>query len=178
MVAATCMLAFSPRNMKKLFFRILKILAGALVFMLALLTIEYVGGHPMGLFSGSRPQDLGFTQGKFKPPSWKPNTVSSTVDKNDPHFIAPLAITGSANDAWQKLHTIVKAEKSATIITNRADYLYAEFKTPGLGFVDDVEFALDAKANVIHARSASRLGVRDFGVNRVRIEKIRAAFAR
>ena len=53
-------------------------------------------------------------------------------------------------------------------------YLYAEFKSAGLGFVDDVEFALDEKAGVIHVRSASRLGVRDFDVNRKRIEAIRA----
>jgi uncharacterized protein (DUF1499 family) len=44
-----------------------------------------------------------------------------------------------------------------------------------LGFVDDVEFALDAANSVIHVRSGSRLGVRDFGVNRIRIETIRSA---
>ena len=46
-----------------------------------------------------------------------------------------------------------------------------------MGFVDDAEFALDASARVIHAKSAARLGVRDFGVNRKRIEAIRASFA-
>ncbi|MBL8510073.1 MAG: DUF1499 domain-containing protein, partial [Betaproteobacteria bacterium] len=56
-------------------------------------------------------------------------------------------------------------------------YLYMEFKTPGLGYVDDVEFALDAKNNLIQVRSASRLGIRDFDVNRKRIEAIRAQFA-
>lgn len=46
-----------------------------------------------------------------------------------------------------------------------------------MGFVDDVEFLLDAGARVIHVRSASRLGRRDFGVNRARIEALRAAVA-
>jgi uncharacterized protein (DUF1499 family) len=43
-----------------------------------------------------------------------------------------------------------------------------------MGFVDDVEFLLDDSAKVIHVRSASRLGESDLGVNRKRIETIRA----
>jgi len=49
-----------------------------------------------------------------------------------------------------------------------------EFSTPLMGFVDDVEFYCDGKA--IQVRSASRLGYSDLGVNRKRIEAIRAAF--
>ena len=47
-----------------------------------------------------------------------------------------------------------------------------------MGYVDDVEFALDEKAGVIHVRSASRLGIRDMDVNRKRIESIRAQFGK
>ena len=43
-----------------------------------------------------------------------------------------------------------------------------------MGFVDDVEFFLDENANVIHVRSASRLGNSDLGTNRKRVEAIRA----
>lgn len=42
-----------------------------------------------------------------------------------------------------------------------------------MGFVDDVEFLLEA-AGAIQVRSASRLGKGDLGVNRARIEAIRA----
>ena len=72
---------------------------------------------------------------------------------------------------------VVKAQPRATPVAEKPNYLYAEFATPRLGFVDDVEFALDAKAQVIHVRSESRLGIRDFGVNRKRIEAIRNGFA-
>ena len=51
--------------------------------------------------------------------------------------------------------------------------MYAEFKSAGMGFVDDVEFALDEKSGLIQSRSASRLGIRDLDVNRKRIEAIR-----
>ena len=140
-----------------------------------LAAIEYLGGQPMGLFSGSRPANLGFNAGKFAPPSWKPNCVSSTVEKSDEkHFIAPLSYVGNSTDAWKKLVGIVKSSPRATVVTESANYLYAEFKSAGMGYVDDVEFALDEKAGVIHVRSGSRLGIRDFDVNRKRVEAIRA----
>ena len=41
-------------------------------------------------------------------------------------------------------------------------------------FVDDVELYYDEKAGLIHVRSASRLGRRDFGVNRKRVEALRS----
>lgn len=129
----------------------------------------------MGLFSGSRPANLGFNAGKFAPPGWKPNCVSSTVEKNDEkHFIEPLRYAGSSTNAWKKLVGIVKSSPRATVVSENANYLYAEFKSAGMGYVDDVEFALDDKAGVIHVRSGSRLGIRDLGVNRKRVEAIRA----
>ena len=129
----------------------------------------------MGLFSGSRPANLGFNAGKFAPPGWKPNCVSSTVEKNDEkHFIGPLRYAGTSADAWKKLVGIVKNSPRATVVTENANYLYAEFKSAGMGYVDDVEFALDEKAGVIHVRSGSRLGIRDLDVNRKRVEAIRA----
>ena len=140
-----------------------------------LAAIEYLGGQPMGLFSGSRPANLGFNAGKFAPPSWKPNCVSSTVEKSDEkHFIAPLSYVGTSTDSWKKLVGIVKSSPRASVVGENANYLYAEFKSAGLGFVDDVEFALDETAGVIHVRSGSRLGIRDFDVNRKRVEAIRA----
>jgi uncharacterized protein (DUF1499 family) len=43
-----------------------------------------------------------------------------------------------------------------------------------MGFVDDVEFTYDEKAGLLHVRSASRLGRRDYGVNRARVEALRS----
>ena len=131
----------------------------------------------MGLFAGQRPGDVGLRQGRFKPCPWKPNCVCSTGEPGDTaHFIAPLAISGAAPAAWQRLTALIKSGERVTIVKEDAGYLHAEFKSRGLGYVDDVECALDARAGVIHVRSASRLGVRDFGVNRARVESLRAAF--
>lgn len=159
----------------KLLKRLLLAVAVLVALAALLVAIEYFGGQPMGLFAGSRPAALGFNAGKFSPPSWKPNCVSSTVEKSDSHYIEPIVIRGSATDAWKKLASVIKATPRTTVVTENAGYLYAEFKSAGMGFVDDVEFALDEKAGVIHVRSASRLGVRDFNANRNRIEAIRGA---
>ena len=129
----------------------------------------------MGIFSGKRPSNLGYLSGKFAPPSWRPNTVSSTVAQRDKHYIAPFLLSGRTPTAWKKLRAIVASSKSTSVIADTEDYLYAEFSSGLFGFVDDVEFALDEKASVIHARSSSRLGIDDLGVNRKRIEAIRQA---
>lgn len=119
-------------------------------------------------FSGKHPQDLGVKNGRFTAATtWKPNWVSSQVSRDDKHYVAPL--TG----AMTKLKSLVAALPRAVIVESRADYLYAEFSTPLMGYTDDVEFFHDGK--LIQVRSSSRLGIRDFNVNRKRVEKIRTA---
>ena len=63
-----------------------------------------------------------------------------------------------------------------TITDARPDYLRAEAETRWLRFVDDLEFWANPARGVVELRSASRLGRKDFGKNRVRIEAIRAAY--
>ena len=154
------------------------VLLGTILLLAAFSAVEYIGGQPMGLFSGSRPTNRGYTNGQFSPPSWKPNCVSSSVEKSDKHYIEPLAFSGAPDAAWKKLQSLIKGSQRVTVVQDSPVYLYAEFKSAGLGFVDDVEFALDDKAAVIQVRSASRLGVRDFNINRDRVESIRAQLAK
>lgn len=159
--------------MKKILLRGLALLVALLALAGVLALIESQLGQPMGLFAGSRPTDLGFKDGKFKPCPWKPNCVSSTVEKGDAkHYIAPLALVGTPEESWAKLKTLVSASPRVTVVADNPGYIHAEFKSAGLGFVDDVEFALHGGA--IQVRSAARLGVRDFDVNRKRIEGIRS----
>jgi uncharacterized protein (DUF1499 family) len=60
------------------------------------------------------------------------------------------------------------------VVRQEWNYLHAEFKSRLMGFVDDVEFTYDEKAGVLHVRSASRLGRRDFDVNRKRVQALRS----
>jgi len=68
--------------------------------------------------------------------------------------------------------------KGARIAEEETGYLHEEFRSALFGFVDDVEFRMDEPAGRIDVRSASRTGYYDFGVNRRRVEEIRARFSR
>ncbi len=141
-----------------------------------------IGGQ-LGLLSGKMPENLGVTAGKFQPPSLTPNSVSSQAvlyperPQKDYASISPLTYSGDGSTAMSKLALILKSKKGTVLITTQPDYLYAQSTTAVLKFTDDVEFWLDSQNSVIQVRSASRLGRKDFGVNRARIEAIRAQFS-
>jgi uncharacterized protein (DUF1499 family) len=119
------------------------------------------------VFSWKRPDNLGVRDGRLAACKRSPNCVSSQANPADrEHYIAPI---------HGNLAAVRKAVESlgrTTIVREDANYLYAEFRSKLLGYVDDVEFFFDGQ--VIHVRSCSRLGRRDFGVNRKRVEELRA----
>ena len=130
----------------------------------------------MGLFSGKRPNDLGVRNGLLKSALPSPNAVNSQATGGY-HQIAPLRYNGTSEPAMAALKSIIESTPRTSIVEERADYLYAEFTSRVIGYVDDVEFYFPPNQPVIHLRSASRLGNSDFGVNRKRIEDIRAKLA-
>lgn len=129
----------------------------------------------MGILSGKRPADLGVRNGRLKAAPSSPNAVSSQA--TDGHQIAPLAYAGRAEAAMKALKAIVDGTPNTHLVENKPDYLYAEYASALLGFVDDVEFYFPPGGSIIQVRSASRLGYSDLGVNRKRIEAIRARLA-
>ncbi len=121
--------------------------------------------------------------GRLKPPWKNPNSVSSQAKlwaqhpMQDDARIAPLALQGSGAQTIAQIKRIVEAMPGAKVVEGRDDYLYVQFTTRWMKFVDDAEFWFDPSAGLVQLRSASRLGRKDFGVNRVRIEAIRKALA-
>ena len=144
----------------------------ATIFLLGA-TIVFPGG--MTMFAGKRPTNIGLQAGKLAPCPNSPNCVSSQ-SQDTLHKIEPLTYNSTSAEAMAQLKKVIESEERTKIITETSNYLYAEFSSKLMGFVDDVEFYLDEGANIIHVRSASRLGQSDLGVNRKRIETIRAKF--
>ena len=136
----------------------------------------------MGMFAlsmmASRPINLGVkTNGRLAEAPDSPNCVSTqTADRS--HWIAPLSYTGSPQNALAKLKNIVEQMPRSTVIHSEDGYLYVEFRSAIFRFVDDVEFLAEPESQRIHFRSASRVGHSDFGINRKRMEQIRADFQR
>jgi uncharacterized protein (DUF1499 family) len=127
-----------------------------------------------GLFAGERPGSVG--NGTLSPCPGKPNCVSSRAT-DDAHRIAPIPFADSAEAAMRRLAAVAAALPGARVVVARPDYLYVEFVSRIMGFVDDFEAVPDA-SGTIHVRSSSRVGRSDFGVNRARIESLREAMAK
>ena len=137
-----------------------------------------------GWLAGRMPDDLGVRDGQLKAPSRTDNCVSSQADlwpglaHRDAVRIEPLALqTGDGPATIARLRALAEGWPGARVVTAQPDYLHVTFRTRWLGFVDDAEFWFDPAHQVVQLRSASRLGKLDFGVNRRRVEQIRAALA-
>jgi len=123
------------------------------------------------MFNWRRPTNLGAKDGRLAPCKRSPNCVSSQAEPADrEHYIAPIAFRGSMAD----LRRAVESMARSTVISAQRSYLYAVYRTALMRYVDDLELFYDEAAGLVHVRSASRLGRRDFGVNRQRVEKLRS----
>ncbi len=116
--------------------------------------------------AGEPPQDIGVRDGRLIACPESPNCVSS-YESSEEHSIA--ALDGNLSQIQQ----ILVAIDGANIVKQSSNYLYAEFTSSLMGYVDDVEFLYDAANNTTQVRSATRVGYSDMGANRSRIEAIR-----
>ena len=74
------------------------------------------------------------------------------------------------------LETIIAAvrETPRTIIVEERDgYIHAEASSALFGFVDDLELLAKQDTGMIQARSISRLGDSDLGVNSARLDRLK-----
>jgi len=150
---------------------ILLVLVGAV----GALAIHLATAKGSTMFSGKRPDNLGVHQGRLAACGRRLNCVSSQADVGDAQrYVAPIEFRGSARDAMEAARRAVDAMAGAKVVRQEGNYLHAEFRSRWLGFIDDVEFTYDEPAGRLHLRSASRLGRRDFNVNRQRVEALRA----
>ena len=159
----------------------MKVLGFIAVFALALVAIVVLVGQ-LGWLRGPEPSDLGVQQGRLKAPSLSPNSVSSQADLYPGHpqqsyaRITPLRFQDTPDQAMQRLVKVLQTQERTVLLQQTPDYVYAQSQSALLKFTDDVEFWLERPAGVIQVRSASRLGRSDLGVNRARVESIRAQF--
>ncbi len=127
-----------------------------------------------GCSGGRPPTSLGVTEGRLAPCPGSPNCVSSEAAAEQ--RVEPLRYDGDAAQARARLLDVLNGMDRARIVQSTDDYVHVEFRSAVFGFVDDVEFYF-SPPGTIQVRSASRTGYSDFGVNRERVETLRARFA-
>ena len=155
---------------------------GILFWVVLLGGIVLIIAGQLGMLKGKPPGNLGVKDGRLKPPAKTPNSVSSQVDLYPDHpqkdfaSIKPIEFSGDGEKAIEKLAKILEKSERVVLVKREQDYLYAQCSTFLLKYTDDIEFWLDKSAKVIHVRSSSRLGRKDFDVNRKRVESLRAEF--
>ena len=136
------------------------------------LVVVLVLGRLLAMFSSPKVEP-GIVNGKLAVSPSSPNCVNSQSDRNDSSYIAPLRASLGDEKPIRNLALLVDGLPRTKLIVQQEDYLYFQFRSLLFGFVDDVEFVKDRRLNVIHVRSASRMGYSDMGANRRRVEKIR-----
>lgn len=103
-----------------------------------------------------------------------PNCVSSTLDSDNSHYVAPIEFNDPIDLAKKKLVGAINELGNCKIKKFEGDYIWAECTSSLFKFVDDLEILFTDKK--IHLKSASRVGHSDLGVNRKRINEISFKF--
>jgi uncharacterized protein (DUF1499 family) len=135
----------------------------------------------VGWFRGKPPTLLGVQGGRLPPPHVTRNNVHSQAAILGTRYahtaIEPLPAQADALQTMERLRSLVEATPGAQVVKAGPDYLYVQYTSKWLRFVDDAEFWFDPEAQRVQVRSASRLGEGDLGVNRARIEALRQRLA-
>jgi uncharacterized protein (DUF1499 family) len=129
----------------------------------------------IALARAARPPQAGPLEGRLRPCPDRPNCVCSE-DGETTAWVEPLGFEGPPTKAWERLQITIR-EMGGKIQSQSDEYIWATFRTKVFRFVDDVECRLVTGDGVIHVRSASRIGYSDLGLNRRRVEELRARFA-
>ncbi len=116
----------------------------------------------------------GLVDGRLRPCPPTPNCVSSESSAPEAR-IEPLHFQGPPELAWADLRRTLTV-MGGTVVREQDGFLWVTFTSRIFRFVDDVECRLVAAQGSIEVRSASRVGKGDLGVNRRRMDELRARF--
>lgn len=112
----------------------------------------------------------------LKPCPKSPN-CASTEATNPRHAVPPIRLKSGLGDVWSQIRNVVLALPRIVVVSERENYIHAECRSSICEFVDEIEVELQPHEELIAAKSASRLGYYDFGVNRKRLEQLRQQLA-
>lgn len=107
----------------------------------------------------------GLVNGELSACPSSPNCVVSEGHADDKHRVEPLP-----RSVWDALPKVI-SDSGGEIVAQESDYIAATYTSKTFGFVDDLEFRKGQ--DIVHVRSASRVGYSDRGVNKARVAELR-----
>ena len=116
--------------------------------------------------------DTALVDGKLRACAATPNCVSS--ETTGEKFVEPISGSVAMDELWQAAQTAVVAQ-GGIVQSSQPTHFWATFESKLFKFTDDFELRRDDETGVVQVRSSSRSGKSDLGVNRKRVEAIRAA---
>ena len=138
--------------------------------LLALVAAGLVG---LSLASRTRPPS-GLVEGTLRACPPAPNGVSSQA-ADAQHVVPPLLVVGDPHQAFARAVSVVDGWPRSELLVLEERYAHFEITSAWLRLRDDLELLLDEGGGRIHVRSSARVGQTDFGANRSRVERLRAA---
>lgn len=103
-----------------------------------------------------------------------PNCVSTQTQQEDKKM-DPIPFERDPKEVVEIIKGVVESRPRTNLENESSNYLHYTFKSRIFGFIDDVEFKIDAGQKLIHFRSASRTGYSDLGVNKNRMTELKKA---
>ena len=110
---------------------------------------------------------------QFRPCPETANCVSSDA-RDMLHRVPAFDLAADADLVWAGVRSAVQKMPRVRIVTLTDNHLHVECRSALFRFVDDLELELRADSRQIAVRSASRTGSWVLGVNRRRVERLRA----
>lgn len=111
---------------------------------------------------GPVPADLGVSNGKLR------------VCKTTAHCATEIWESSKPSAELNRLSGLVQKSPRTVVVKKTETYLHAETSSAFFGFVDDLELFADCDNSQIQARSESRLGDSDLGVNAARLAALQS----
>ncbi|MGQ9426416.1 DUF1499 domain-containing protein [Gilvimarinus sp. F26214L] len=125
----------------------------------------------VGCATGSGRPPPGLSDGMLQACPSSPNCICSEYPGDEEHYTTPVSTAVDANTI--RLVKEVAKDMGGRLEAEQENYLAFTFRSRVFRFVDDFEVRLVPEDDLLHIRSASRVGHSDFGVNRRRVDQFK-----
>jgi uncharacterized protein (DUF1499 family) len=146
-----------------------------LIILASIVVLIVIAFFILGVVS-KKGEALGLKDGHLQACTSTDNCVISEVVDGNENTVEPFVYTGEKADFFSKVQDAVTT-LGGKITTAEGDYIAATFTSGIFGFVDDVELRV-TDDNLLHFRSASRVGRKDFGANKKRVDALKAVLSK